>query len=793
MRRFSVPFLFALAFAMVLVMPYGAVGASSLTQPGAQVPSSVVDPVATVASHAHYWSELRGNLLSAGVSASIVHLVGTASYRQWIAALQAWQDGASPLAVYRLLPQVAGIPTFSWGRILQIAAGGCVAGGGVGFVVGAAADGVGAGPGAGIGCAAGATAALLTNYLQNKWNNAESQAVLQTDFAASSAAWDNEIHLANDNAWSTANMTPEAEYYFYRLAAIAAIPQIENSSFNQTQDLIASTIPAQFGSVFGAYYGTLDNALAQLESAGSATGGGPFMYGTTTTTNLAPSLGALITSPTYVYLPSDEVGIIGQGGTTNPCVSTTYLNLTYYAYGAGTLSLPAAITGPQGSYYTTVNYYFCYGQIATRLGLYETQSPTQSAENVEYSLAASPFCLPSFSSCPAPTAVGLPSYGSTGTGSLAVGFGSGDTYSISVGTVAGTNGFEQLWQAVSHLQASAVAEGQAYWQELRNLGYTNPNQLPPNYNIPPPFGALPPGLCVLGEPIVLPNASVNGTSGIPGSCTTELNLTEMESLYYAYLDGMYLFFNSTTYLEHQPRPCDASGCAPWGNLNTYAVGDVYIPGAKNSTGTGSEEYGNVSTWNVTGDQLILMPQLNPLSIPVGKVFDVPANAPLEVYVVQRGEDLNLNGNGSNVPPVSSVSGLHALTTTPGDAIYIQFCQIQSTPQANCTLTMTTINDTATSLVCATAPPGSTSCPSPTGGAFSFGGLFGVILGAIGGAICSLTGGLICGSPAQTLAGVLVAIAVLVIVAVAAIAVIRYASGGSSRAVELRVSGKGGRK
>ena len=791
MRRFSVSILFALAFAIVLVVPYGIVGASSLTQSGDIVAPSAVGPVATVASHTAYWSELRGRLLSAGVSPSVVQRLGTASYARWTAALRAWQDGASPLTVWNLLPQV-GIPAFSWGQVLTAAAGGCVLGATVGALVGAAAGGIGALPGAGLGCVAGAASAAAADAMAQKWNSAESQSTVTLTYDAAQSAYLNELHLEDSFAWSSANMTAETEYYYYRLASFAALGQLGNTSFNQTQDLIVSTIVAQWSSVFESYYGTVDNALAELDIAAAATGGGYVMPSAELDTggsiSVPPSMGAIIPSGgIYLYTPSATVGYFAYTGSSS-CPSVGWFNATYYAYGAGTMSQEGQTLSPRGSYGSNPIYLYCLGTFATHEGLISVDSPTVAG--TIYSVPATPFCLPQFAACPAVTQVGIPG------GMLQVCFGTLSPPCSDYVTInTFSDGFAQLWTAVQTLETNAVAQGQAYWQMLRNLGYTSASQVPPQYLIPPPYGALPPSLCFGGSPISLPIAQVNGSGSIngtlpPGECTTNLNLTEIESLYYAYLDSMALFFNSTTWNQHQPRPCDALGCAPWGNLNTYAVGDVYIPGAENSTGTGPETYGNVSTWNVTRDQLILMPELNPLSIPVGRVFDIPANAPLEVYVVQRGEDLNLNGNGSNVPPVSSVSGLHVLTTTPGDAIYIQYCQIQSTPQANCTLTVTTINDTATSLLCATAPPGSSSCPSPSGGgAFSLGGL----LGALGSAICSLTGGVICGSPANVLAGVLVAIVVLVIVAVASIAVIRYAIGGSARAVELRVTGKGDRR
>ena len=803
MRRFSVPVLFALAFVAILIVPYGVVGGSSVSgiAVAASPPASVT--VATVASHVTYWSGLRSRLLSDGISASVVQRLGTASYSQWIAALQAWQDGASPLTIYRLLPQV-GIPAFSWGQVLEAAVGGCILGATIGGLVGAAAAGIGALPGAGIGCLAGAVAGGVADGAAQSWTNAVSQSTATLVYDASQTAFANEVHQANSQLWSDANMTPETEYYYYRLAAFAALGQLGNSSFNGTQDLIASTILPQFSSIFSAYYGTLDNAVGQLESSAADTGGGTYLV-LGPQVNVPPIVGAVITGPTFLYTPGTTEVLGNYTSGVNSCPSDVWMNGTYYAYGSGKLSQEGATLPGIGGYTSSSapsTSYYCFGTLATRQAIFEATPQN----GFSFVVDAAPFCLPSLA-CTMPAGVG-PSPANVvynGDGSfIEVCFGpSGGNYcnapdsiDLQLTTVPAADGFDQAWQAVNNLESNAVAQGQAYWQELRSLGYTSASQLPPNYLIPPPFGALPPNLCVLGSPIILPivgpNGSVNGTSGnLPGSCTTNLNLTEMESLYYAYLQGMSLFFNSTTYLEHQPRACDSLGCAPWGNLNTYAVGDIYIPGAKNSTGTGPETYGNVSTWNVTKDQLILMPELNPLSIPVGRIYDIPANAPLEVYAVQRGEDLSLNGNGSNVPPVSSVSGPRILATAPGDAIYIQFCQVANTPQANCTVSMTTINDTATSLACAIATPGSTSCPSLSsgGGLFSLGGL----LGAIGNAICSLTGGAVCGSAASLLAGVLVAIVVLVIVAVAGIAVVRYAMGGNSRAVELRVTGKGGRK
>ena len=126
-----------------------------------------------------------------------------------------------------------------------------------------------------------------------------------------------------------------------------------------------------------------------------------------------------------------------------------------------------------------------------------------------------------------------------------------------------------VFNDIAGIEVNAIASGQVYWNYLRALGYTNPAQIPAKFRILPPAETMPPTMCI-------DNVSIYGGTGYNGACLN-LNYTELNSLYLAWLASLAHFFNSTTY-QKGPSPCSSAGnCTSWGNLNEYGRGSVYVP------------------------------------------------------------------------------------------------------------------------------------------------------------------------------------------------------------------------
>lgn len=323
------------------------------------------------------------------------------------------------------------------------------------------------------------------------------------------------------------------------------------------------------------------------------------------------------------------------------------------------------------------------------------------------------------------------------------------------------------------LQWQAAINGEAYWAFLRSIGYTAASQIPANCIIPAPYMVLP--------------SSINSAN---------LNVQQWLSLYESALEGMGHFYNvslsATSFCGTQATQQFSFGGAPWANLAINATGMVYLANASGpydykGKSLATEKFANASTWAigntsiqctrnvslgsaqcvggtlVTGpQQLLLMPTLATVTIPLNVRWEVPTNNPIEIFAVQTGLTLWTTGNGTGTGTCSA--GYNSVCTTgaidrglsdhklvgtlsPGSAIFLTSCTIGGSATRNCTVTVQTVNVTVAQITC-TGSCASGSPPVVFGGlpnpftwlANLLGSLFGG--GALGQFLGSLLSGVI---------------------------------------------------
>lgn len=736
-----------LLLAGLLLLPLGPVPSSA-----GPAPSPAAAPAATVASDPAYYSELSTQLARYGAGDEIgplgelplsvvraflsVNLAPASSQAEIAAVDSAAFSAASDLQV-----------AFSWTSLLAAAAGGCVGGAIVGGLIGSAAAGVGALPGAGIGCAAGAVAGAFGDYLgQLQQASNTNKETFQTEDAAAA----NEMRLVNQEGQAVGALLPATSYFWYRLADVAAMNQIGNSTFNATLDLEQSTLFSQLGTISSALLGQANDVVSVYSQFADQNGNPLGIEATTCAPSCNVVLGpadALVglsgTSPIWTT-PGSIWSTFFYGLTGNAGCPTGYsVGTTARIEGSASVSTTACTSGYNSNVDATT---VLISGVTSGSGAITETNSSESGVNIvppgPWTTDALPYCVVSPCATYSVTDAAENVY-DTVTGAYAL---------STVSLVNVTNVMNQI----AGIELNAVGSGQTYYSYLRDLGYTNPATIPAKFQILPPAEVMPQSLC-------LDNVSIFGGTSYTGTCAN-LNYTEFNSLYLAWLASLARFFNSTTY-QQGPSPCPSAGaCATWGNLNEYGTGDVYVPGAKSSSG-GTESFGNVSTWNVTRSQLLFFPQVVPESIPVGKVWEVPSNGPLEVYVVQEGELLSLAGNGTAVAQATGGSGFLAAAATAGDAIYLNTCTYDGGAAAACNVQPYTVNITIEQLLCSA---NSSACPSPPS----------TIFGGPPNLICGILGafGVACSGPLGVIAQAVMLLLIVALVAVAIYAVYAVARG-----------------
>ena len=645
-----------------------------------------------------------------------------------------------------------------------------------------------------------AAAVLVFGYgLQQAGNQALTQ-YKQWATAMVSSVWD-EANITNAGTANLLSALNFSQQGFDRMAENAALLQLGNSSFNIPQDEYQSGLSAQMATIYAAYVKQIVSIAAPLMNWFSAQTGsgaefsypgitpGPTVYweGFGTGNNTvgsgsnyagyepwtvleATSVSATTSPPDALFLPPGTTSIWIESESTSVTVSLknllepTVTGSTTYSATAGTWvnwTLPAAfamgcmcdlnLTGVSGLVeFADPGIAYVPTAVSPLQGWSPNGAGTGPPDNYGAALDGG----------------GLSNGGLPANGAANV-LGGGATVQIGQGTLGGSNWVpvtpvaqvttspigQNYGTYLSNLEYKAAQSAEVYWSFLRAIGYTEQSQIAPDCIIPMPYQVLPSDLN-LGN----------------------LTLPELQSLYLSWLQGLGNFYNTTlsatNFCGTQSTHKFDLGGAIWGNLLVNATGDIYLnngisPIALNGTALPSELYGNVSTWALTHEQLLLMPTLGTVHIPVGVKWEVPAGNPIEIYAVQVGQMLTARGNGT-----SSGGGATAFvplgTAAPGDSIYLTSCVVGGVVQASCTVTVQTINTTSGNISCGLGATGPGSCQTVTEGGATFGGLpnpftwlAGLFSGLFGGgSLGNFLGSLVAGLVILAVIAVLVYVAVI---------------------------------
>jgi hypothetical protein len=720
-----------------------ALGTASSSNHGAAA-NPDVSTTPTVASDPSLAAQLRSSLIAGGhpADAQRVQSLPLATVERFL-EVNADPNSSTGDVWSADMAAFAVAPAFDWGQLLGAAVGGCVAGAVVGGLIGAAAAGIGALPGAGIGCVAGAAAGALGDALGQSFNHATNT----ESFQVADAEAFNEIRLVLGEVAAVNAILPATNYFWGRLADVAAEQQIGNSTFNPYLDLNVSTIASQLGTIAYTALAELDSVV-QLWIQFAQANGHPlkFLNGGTIPATFVPFGVRPTTANTYLVVPSSGFalnayypGTVGGGA----CSGSPFSLSGWASTPTTTPTWAGCSSDPQEDANYTVFSVSGGPAVVTSL-------QTNAQEDHTWLSAGAAFC-PAVSTCAFTVSLlGEDIYDAVGGASMQAG--------CYPGEYVCTANVSSLYNETAGLEFNAVQTGETYWSYLRDLGYTNPAAIPAQFAILPPALALPDGLCI-------DNASIYGGTTYKGTCAN-LNSTEAMSLYLAELQSMARFFNSTTY-QKGPVPCTAN-CTFWGNLQTIAVGDVYIPnGTPQNSSDHTESFASPTTWSYVGKQLLLFPQLNSVSIPVNSTWEVPTDAPLMVGVVGVGNGslvlLQLNGNGT-------ANGTPTAHAHAGNAIFVRSCAENGVASKTCSAGVYTVNVTAVQLLCSA---NSSACPTPPSGG---GGL------TVGGVVCGFLGffGLPCTGIFATIGELLLLVVAVVVVGLVLYVLYRLASSGGGR-------------
>ena len=707
--------------------------------------------------------------------------------RASLLAAASGQTEASVLAKVGLSPSDFQPTCFlsCFGTVLGVGAVGCLVGAGIGAIGGAFV-------GAGVGCVVGAAATIFA--FEYGTSMAEQQNVLQsyTNWATANlqSAWNdwNLTQAAYLNLISSLNFSAPG---WARMADNAALLQVGNTSFNIVLDAQQSGLAAQFSSVLESYTRQLIAPAYLLQNWMDAQGPTGSTYGTLRPGLLCTPYGGACT-PNGQPTPGQTMGLVGEGANL-AALGATSANGEFYippgdhtvygtdltvppvvhpVFGKGWYSMSEVGSVPSNAVYGVANYAYNFSA-----GTYVI--------DVNNSGASGEIWVPGASLVTSALGTDISGWGSPGTagekiaqftgipGSPAdannyyytgiVGVVADETYQMvscagclsgapTVGPTSVSTGWLPMhigtW--LGNLEFNATTNGQVYWSFLRSAGFTSPGSIPPNCIIPQPWMNVPSDLNL-------------------GSLT----LPQLESLYLAWLNGVGKFYNTTlsgtAFCGSQAPKQFSLNNTIWGNLFVNATGYVYLnngtsPLGLNGKALPTEIYGNHSTWAAQKVQLLLMPTLASVHIPLGTNWAVPSDNPIQVYLVQPGQMLTLTGNGTSSPATL----VPLATTSPGDSLYITSCIVGGIVEANCTVTVQTVVTTTGNLSCLGGATGPGSCVPPQGSGATFGGfpnpfswLSGLFSGLFGGGpLGSFLGGVAAGLLILAVIAVLVYVAVI---------------------------------
>lgn len=634
----------------------------------------------------------------------------------------------------------------------------------IGGIAGAAAGGLGAG----VGCVAGGIATLIWYQIGLAQGAAANQAQVAAWLRAMTVEMGNELNLTASAVGNELQALMLAQNSFSYAASNAALSQLGSATWNPYRAMNDSGVAAQLATFYIAesltvgriYQGVLNfgySAFCQSGCAFSASYGTYWVFGAQVGGGNYPVLGqstvpgvgtpfftpgyasrvATSDSP-YLYITQGSQVVTSPNNAAGATACTPSSQTVSPIWSLGTTyNVPTAQanwTHPSGIYFVNGGTTMCT--------LYGTgMMPVPSAS---YTTVHLPYLWPNSGSAPA--------YGTfqtlTTSSTAGITSTSGSSTVPTSGTVAynllPVSGWGLFSADLSNLVINAETAANAYWSFLRNLGYTSASQIPADCYVPMPYLALPPNL----------NLST-------------LSSDQLTSLYYAWLQGLGNFFNvtltSANFCGQRPGNFTLGDNVTW-DLNNVAVGSVYIP---NVPGVVGQTFANKSSWAVSNKQLILMPTLYAIHIPVGQVYEVPALQSIGIYVLNvslsTGKQIgfpkwyNLIGNGTQTVSTMSLGGVGTLQASPGAAIYLTSCIINGQPVTVCGVTVQTLNNTAANLTNQKGPGGG-------GGLFTLPNPF----DWIGGLVCQLLGPAGLAAGCQSTVGAAVA---LLFTAVAAIVIV----------------------
>jgi hypothetical protein len=667
---------------------------------------------------------------------------------------------------------------FDWESFGVSAAGGCL--------LGAATGAVGGAVGAGVGCAVGAAWAGLSNY----WGQQDAADVShEAEYTADSLLVQSYLNQLNEtgafalNALSALN---QSQYAMDSAADSAALSQLPNSTYNPYVDLAASPVPFNLASVLNpitysagqivnvteawltSVYGTNGEwsgtkgeyeVASPILAAGSgcrgANNGGSYCTGGQSY-YAAGVLAGGQTGTADLYIENGARGYV-QAVSASCSITNVVNGVTYWfnsTLRAFNWSYPSGVWSFTQS---TACYLGGYGILPLAGANTEIQTAGE-----EVSSGADPW----EGGMTAVSTADVATVGQSANGLQVAGSPSA--------TEDPFNFFNKVIPDLDAIATAAQENGRAYWTYLRDLGYTNENQVPPNCQVPMPAFSLPPSLA---------------------DDVGNLSFNQTYSFYLAWLNSLATFFdtppNATSFCQGHPIYHGPGGSA-WADLDVNITGFIYVPGKAWSSqqtfvNSSVPTLGKTSSWSLNGSsptyscahstcgnashpvQFTGWPTLASVSVPIGQTYEVPSNDPLIILPTAYLSYLTLTGNGTAVPVGrGSADSLVPFASSPGDALYITTCEVNGVPQAsNCTLTFATINQTLPSIYCSSAPGGACNNPAPSGGGFwgglpSFCGIPGIAT------LCSVFGG--------SLVNGVLSLVVLVVLALVVVWLVLWATG-----------------
>ena len=235
-------------------------------------------------------------------------------------------------------------------------------------------------------------------------------------------------------------------------------------------------------------------------------------------------------------------------------------------------------------------------------------------------------------------------------GSPCIAGGAECAYAYGQGSPVGTASTTNLGLYLYQLENYATTVGQVYWLFLRNLGYTQANQVPLKCYIPPPNQVFP--------------------SSLTYTQLIRLNATSLYGLYYGALETLAFTFNSSASLTgfticgKHASPPNGDVVTPFG---TYAFGWLYdnqTNSSRSANGTLPQKFGHPNTWNFSGIFWLSPILSSTLTIALNQTWDLGEYnivtgfyQPLENATKTAGGYIPItNGNGPSQCLVYNASG-----------------------------------------------------------------------------------------------------------------------------------------